>query len=262
MRKMNRTRLNVLPLEGREVPACVVALGGPDTLVVTGDGANDTVILNDNGAGTIYGSATGVGAFSVSGIKTIQVNTEGGNDRVVYNLVRNMLPNQQRVLTVGLGNTGNDVFTANLFNPRTGVGSDLMAGSALIMGVLGGAGDDRLTIYADHDVDVAAGAKLKMVLFGQDGDDIIRGYYHGENDGAVSIRDFDGGAGDDIIRGYLKEDVGSTGANAGIVHGGDGADQLALILITQNPPIEGLLDGGAGQDSALHTANVNVINVP
>jgi hypothetical protein len=259
---MNRTRLNVMPLEGREVPACLVALGGPDTLVVTGDGANDTVVLNDNGAGTIFGTATGVGAFSFSGIKTIGVNTEGGNDRVVYNLIRNMLPNQQRILTVGLGNTGNDLFTANLFNPRTGVGSDLMVGSSLIIGVQAGAGDDRLAINAQHDVDVAAGARLKMILMGQDGNDIITGYYHGENDGAVSIRDFDGGAGDDIVRGYLKEDVGSTGANAGIVHGGDGADHLALFLLTQSPPIEGLLDGGAGTDSAVHTANVTVINVP
>jgi Ca2+-binding RTX toxin-like protein len=262
MRRSNGTRLSVQRLDDREVPACLISQPTPDTLVVTGDGASDAVVINDNGAGSVWGTATGAGQFSFSGIKNIQVNTEGGNDRVVYNLIRNMLPNQQRVVTVGLGNTGNDAFTANLFNPATGVGSDLMAGSSLIMGVFGGAGDDRLAINADHDVDVAAGARLKMVLFGQDGNDIITGYYHGENDGAVSIRDFDGGAGDDIVRGYLKEDLGSTGANAGIVHGGDGNDQLALFLLTQNPPIEGLIDGGAGSDTAIHTANVNVVNVP
>jgi hypothetical protein len=54
------------------------------------------------------------------------------------NLTRNLLPCQQRVTTVGLGNTGNDSFTANRFNSRTGVGSDLVAGSSLIAGVLGG----------------------------------------------------------------------------------------------------------------------------
>ena len=259
MRTSNRTRLSVHPLEGREVPACVVALGGPDTLVVTGDGAADAVVLNDNGAGTVTGWATGAGGFSFNGIANIRVNTEGGNDRVVYNLTRNLLPNQQRVLTVGLGNTGNDSFTANLFNPRTGVGSDLMAGSSLIMGVFGGAGDDHLTINAQHDVDVAAWARLKMVLMGQDGNDVIRGYYHGENDGSVSIRDFDGGAGRDIVRGLLQEDVGSTGVNAGIVHGGDGDDQLALFLLTQSPPIEGLLDGGAGVDTAVASPNVVIL---
>jgi hypothetical protein len=71
-------------------------------------------------------------------------------------------------------------------------------------------------------VDVAAGARLKMVLMGRDGNDVVRGYYCGENDGSVSIRDFHGGPGADIVRGQLVEDAGSTGANAGIVHGGDG----------------------------------------
>jgi hypothetical protein len=259
MRRSSANRLSVHRLEDREVPACVVALGGPDTLVVTGDGAADAVVLNDNGAGTITGWATGAGAFAFNGIKNIQVNTEGGNDRVVYNLVRNMLPNQQRVVTVGLGNTGNDSFTANLFNPATGVGSDLLAGSSLIIGVQAGAGDDHLTINAQHDVDVAAGARLKMILMGQDGNDVIRGYYHGENDGSVSIRDFDGGAGADIVRGLLQEDVGSTGVNAGIVHGGDGNDQLALFLLTQNPPIQGLLDTGPGVDTAVASPNVVII---
>lgn len=260
--RTNKTRLGVERLDERDVPACLVGLGGPDTLVITGNVANDTVVINDNGAGGIQGFATGWGAFSFAGIKNIQVNTEGGDDRVVYNLIRNMLPSQQQVVNVGLGNTGNDSFTANLFNPRTGVGSDLMAGSSLIIGVQGGAGADRLAINAQHDVDVAAGARLKMVLMGQDGNDIITGYYHGENDGSVSIREFDGGAGNDIVRGYLKEDLGSTGVSAGQVHGGDGNDQLALFLLTQNPPILGFLDGGAGFDTGLHTANVVVVNVP
>jgi hypothetical protein len=262
MRTSNRTRLSVQALEHREVPACLITQPTPDTVVITGNAASDAVLINDNGAGTITGFATGAGAFSFAGIKNIQVNTEDGSDRVVYNLTRNMLPNQQRVVTVGLGNTGNDSFTANLFNPATGVGSDLLAGSSLVIGVQAGAGDDQLTINAQHDVDVAAGARLKMILMGQDGNDVIRGYYHGENDGAVSIRDFDGGAGRDIVRGLLQEDVGSTGVNAGIVHGGDGDDQLALFLLTQSPPIQGLLDGGAGTDTGIHTANVTMINVP
>src|SRR5262245_37243364 len=260
--RTNKTRLGVERLDERGVPACIVTLGGPDTLGITGNAANDVVVINDNVAGGIQGFATGWGAFSFAGIKTIQVNTEGGDDRVVYNLIRNMLPSQERVVTVGLGNTGNDTFIGNLFNPRTGVGSDLMAGSSLIIGVQAGAGADRLAINAHHDVDVAVGARLKMVLMGQDGNDIITGYYRGENDGSVSIREFDGGAGNDIVRGFLKEDVGSTGVSAGQVHGGDGNDQLALFLVTQNPPILGFLDGGLGVDTGLHTANVTVVNVP
>jgi hypothetical protein len=255
------TWLSVRPLEGREVPACVVALGGPDTLVVTGNAAADAVVLRDNGLGGISGFATGHGAFSFSGIKNIRVDTGAGSDRVGYTLLRPMQAGQERVVNAWLG-AGNDSFTANLFNPATGVGSDLRAGSSLIIGAYGGAGTDWLTVNADRDVDVAAGARLKMVLLGEDGNDVLRGYYRGENDGSVSIRDFDGGAGNDIVRGYLREDLGSTGVNAGLVHGGDGDDQLALFLVTQSPPLLGLLDGGFGTDTGIHTANVTKVNVP
>ena len=60
MRKQ-KAPLGLERLDERDVPACVVGLGGPNTLQVTGDGASDTVIINDNGAGTITGSATGWG---------------------------------------------------------------------------------------------------------------------------------------------------------------------------------------------------------
>jgi hypothetical protein len=259
--RRNRTSLSVRPLEGREVPACVVSLGGPDTLVVSGDGASDAVVLRDNGLGGISGFATGHGNFSFSGIKHISVGTGAGSDRVVYQLMRNLQPTQFRNVVVALGD-GHDSFTANLFNSGTGAGSDLLANSRLQLTAWGGTGNDTMTINAQRDVDVAAGAVLKMILFGDAGNDLVAGYYRGENDGAVSIRDFDGGAGNDIIRGMIREDLGSTGVSAGQVHGRDGDDQLALMLWTLNPPIEGLLDGGPGTDTGLSTANVTKVNVP
>jgi hypothetical protein len=261
MRPSNRPRLSVRPLEGREVPACVVALGGPDTLVVTGDGASDAVLITDNGTGTIAVQATGNPIKTFAGITNIVVGTGAGSDRVVYNLTRNLLAGQQRALTVDLG-TGNDSYTANLFNPQTGTGSDLLAGSSLIMGITGGDGHDRLRINADRDVDVGVGARLKMIQFGNGGNDTILGYYRGENDGAVAIREFDGGAGDDIIRGLIHEDAGSTGVSAGIEHGGDGNDQMALFLNTLNPPLAGEMDGGLGIDTAVASPNVTKVNFP
>lgn len=260
MRRVNRTRLSVRPLEGREVPACIVSLGGPDTLVVTGDAASDAVVLRDDGLGNISGFATGAGNFSFGGIKQISVGTGAGADRVVYQLMRPLQPGQFRNVVVGLGD-GNDSFTANLYNAN-GVGSDLLANSRLQLTCWGGEGADRLGINAQHDVDVAAGAVLKMILLGEGGNDLITGYYKGENDGAVSIREFDGGTGNDIVRGLIHEDAGSTGVNAGQVHGGDGNDQLALFLNTLSVPILGLLDGGAGTDTGVHSANVTMINVP
>lgn len=262
MRSIHRTRLSVQPLESREVPACVVALGGPDTLVVTGDGASDSVLINDSGAaGLISVTATGNPTMTFGGIKNIRVGTGAGSDRVVYNLIRDLQSGQERVLTVDLG-SGNNSFTANLFNPHSGVGSDLEDKSSLIIAASGGEGIDHMVIHADRDVDVGVGARLKMILFGGAGNDVLRGYYHGENDGAVAIRDFDGGAGDDIIRGLIHEDVGSTGISAGTEHGGDGNDQMALWMSTQNPPLVAFMDGGLGVDTSVASPNVSLVNFP
>src|SRR5262249_23167685 len=132
--RINKTRLGVERLDEREVPACIVTHPTPDTVLITGDGANDTVIIRDNGIGGISGTATGAGAFSFAGIKNIRVFTNDGSDRVAYNLIRDLLPGQSRDVVVSLGSSprlGQDTFVANLYNPATGIGSDLKAGSTL-----------------------------------------------------------------------------------------------------------------------------------
>src|SRR5262249_22468735 len=124
--RTNKTRLGVERLDEREVPACIVAHPTPDTVVITGDGANDTVLIRDNGFGGISGGATGAGAFSFAGIKKIQVSTNGGSDRVSYTLFRDLQPGQSRDVFVSLGSSPRgtqDTFVANLYNPVTGVGS-------------------------------------------------------------------------------------------------------------------------------------------
>jgi hypothetical protein len=267
MRSTNRTRLSVLSLESREVPACIISKPTPDTLVVEGDAANDTVILRDNGAGGINVSATGNPNLNFTGIKNIVVNTRGGDDRVFYNLVRNLQPGQTRNVDVRT-EAGNDVFLANLYRPPflgfPAVGSDLMANSRLVIGGMGGEGNDQMRIDATRDVDVAPGAALKMILFGDRGNDSLAAAYRGENDGAVSIRELDGGTGNDVIRGYYYADPGSTGVAGGQVHGREGDDILSLYMYGQNISPVSILDGGphVTKDLGFHTANVTMINVP
>jgi hypothetical protein len=265
MRRSSTARLSVNPLEGREVPAVVISQPAPDTLVFVGDGASDTIVLRDNGAGGIAGFATGAGAFSFTGIRNIRVATNGGNDSVSYTLANNLLPFQQRNLSVDLGSSpwwfGSDRFTANLYNPATGVGSDLMIGSTLNMNVFGGAGRDSIVVNAYKDTDVAPGAQLNMNLFGGDAADTIQVYWYGENDGAVRLW-ADGGAGNDLVRGRLQEQFGSTGVLSGVVHGRDGNDNLGLFMFTAKPVALGLLDGGAGIDLGFKTPNVTMVNVP
>jgi hypothetical protein len=265
MRTTNRTRLNVLSLESREVPACVVTKPTFDTLVVEGDAANDTVVLRDNGAGTINVSATGNPNLSFAGIKNIVVNTRGGDDRVTYNLVRNLQPGQTRNVDVRT-EAGNDVFLANLYRPPfltlPAVGSDLLANSRLVIAGMGGEGNDQMRIDATRDVDVAAGAALKMILFGDRGNDSLAAYYRGENDGAVSIRELDGGTGNDTIRGYYYADPGSTGVAGGQAHGREGDDIMSLYMFGPNISLVSILDGGPHVIEDIGFANVTKINFP
>jgi Ca2+-binding RTX toxin-like protein len=197
MRRTTFAHLSVNPLEGREVPACVVTHPTPDTVVITGNGANDVVIVRDNGMGTVSGTATGAGAFSFTGIKDIRVLTGDGSDRVSYTLVRSLQPGQTRDVAVSLGSSprgGQDQFVANLYNPATGVGSDLLVGSHLGITVFGGDGRDVIFVNAFKDTDVATGAELDLALWGQAGNDVIMTHYRGENDGTVKLVS-DGGVG-------------------------------------------------------------------
>lgn len=259
------SQLSVSPLEGREVPAAIVTQPAPDTIAIVGNAASDTVVIRDNGFGGISGFATGHGAFSFTGIRNIRVSTGGGNDNVSYTLYGHMLPGQVRNLSVDLGASGfffgTDQFTANLHNPATGVGSDLLFGSSLNINAFGGAGRDVMTVNAQRDTDVAAHAQLNMNLFGGDANDSIRANWFGENDGAVRLW-ADGGAGNDTVYGRLQEQFGSTGQLSGVVHGRDGNDNLTLLLVTPKPPVVGLLDGGAGIDVGVSTLNVTKVNVP
>ena len=189
------------------------------------------------------------------------MNTWAGDDQVVYNLTENLQPGQQRLVVVRLG-AGNDSFTANVFNQSSGLGSDVLANASLVIAGYGGEGDDIMRTNAQHDVDVAPGAALAILMFGDSGQDQIIAQYRGENAGSVSLSKLDGGTGNDSILGSIQEDIGSTGISTGRVLGGDGDDTLGLYMWTQNPPILALIDGGAGFDTAGHTANVTVINVP
>src|SRR5262249_41072126 len=263
--RTNKTRLGVERLDEREVPACIVAHPTPDPVVITGDGANDTVLIRDNGFGGISGGATGAGAFSFAGIKKIQVSTNGGSDRVSYTLFRDLQPGQSRDVFVSLGSSPRgtqDTFVANLYNPVTGVGSDLKAGSTLAITALGGDGRDVMFVNAFKDTDVALGAKLKVNLFGKGGNDIIMTNYLGENDGTVSFLT-DGGTGNDLMRSRFTEAPGSTGVLDAVVKGGDGQDNLGLFIFSAKAPAQALLDGGAGIELAcFHTPNVTAINCP
>ena len=273
MPQSSRARLSVHPLEGREVPAVVISQPAPDTIGFLGNDANDVIQIRDNGSGRIYGSATGHGSFAFGGVKSIRIHTSAGVDRVVYNLIGNLQPNQQQIVLVDLGHSrlrsGPDQFVANLYNSITGVGSDLLAGvAALSIDVNGGDaavndgyGRDVIIVNAFRGTDVAAGAVLDMYLVGDAGNDTIAVHWRGENDGTVSLH-ASGQDGNDTVRGRLREAAGSTGKLHGGVSGGYGNYALTLLLYNRKPPTQATLDGGAGTDTAVATLKVIMFNIP
>lgn len=237
-------------LEDRRLMACMVVNASP-VLNITCNAANDTVLIRDDGNNMVTGAATGFGAFAAAGINQINVGTGGGDDRVVYDAFAGLLPFEQRTVNVSLGRTGNDRFEAYVRN-------DLRFGSSLSLNAYGYAGNDVMLVDASADVDVAANARLRAVMYGHDGNDQIFMRYHGENDGAVWLREANGGAGDDIIRAHLWEDAGSTGSIWGQEHGEDGNDIMSLFVITPNAGNKGAIFGGPGVDALAASANVTV----
>jgi hypothetical protein len=216
----------VEPLEPRQLFAVTVAPIWPDTLILTGDAANDAINIYDNGSGLIQGSATdAVGGMTPFGpfpnIRRIVVNTGAGSDRVFYNLY-----------------------------------GDNLAGGATFLNVDLGDGDDVFQFYAANDIDMGPNAYLDVKVRGGAGKDYLWALYRGELDGQMNIN-MDGGDGDDRLITDVKFDPGSTGAFLAGSFGGKGNDAIDLLVRKSNPfdPtfINALASGGDDTDQITRT---------
>jgi hypothetical protein len=204
-----------------------VAIGfvAPDTLTLTGNGANDTIIINDNGApaGFITGQATnGAGVlapFAMAGIRRILINTNAGNDAVAYNLNNDLFGVRQVICRLG---TGNDTFRMNALN----------------------------------DVDIPTGSYLQVQAFGEAGNDYMSMYHRGEVDGYEYLIN-DGGDGHDVLVQDVRLDFGSTGSLFARSLGQMGDDKQWLLVrkaFAFDPiSINAVASGGAGFDSITRT---------
>ncbi len=182
----------------------IVATGGTDTIVVTGDR-----IANASGL-TINGAAAAAGAFTIK----IAARIEGG--------------------------AGNDVMVAGALGNDLvgGDGNDTLVGGFLDDWLMGDTGNDRLFAgavsnysFADTDsaaIAIALGSKSNGdMLFGGEGDDLLFGSSGSDwlrgGDGVDFIR---GGAGGDIIDGGAGNDRGANGEAR--LLGGAGTDQYVF----------------------------------
>jgi hypothetical protein len=220
------TAAAVESLEGRRLFAVTLAMPAPDTLVFTGDSADDTVVIYDNGTGTLHGSYTVAPAVSaafgpVGGIRQVYVDTGKGNDQVYYKVF-----------------------------------GDMLVGGARYIGVSLGEGDDVMRFDAANDIDMGPNSYVNLRASGGNGNDYLGVLHRGELDGQF-ITTLSGGAGKDQLYTDVKFDPGSTGSFFNRSYGDDGDDAITLLVRKSNPAdptiINALASGGAGWDNITRT---------
>jgi hypothetical protein len=211
-------------LEDRRLFAVAIGFVAPDMLTFTGDGQADTLVLKDNGAGVFSGERNNaVGAMipfgPIGGIRRIQVQMNGNNDTVRYELGAD--PTTGRQVSVDLG-SGNDYFT----------------------------------MTAAPDIDFAGNTYLALKVTGQAGDDYLTAFHRGELDGRMELI-LDGGDGNDRLVHDVMFDAGSTGGFVARSFGGNGNDFQHLLVrktLAADPVfINALASGGAGWDNLTRT---------
>jgi hypothetical protein len=212
-------------LEERRMFAVSVVPVWPNTLVLTGNAANDVVVINDNGNGVVTGAATnligGMTPFGFGGIRNIIVRTNDGNDLVRYNL-----------------------------------NGDNLAGGATRLDVRLGNGNDTFDMYAGNDIDMGPNAYHSVNVLGEKGKDYLRAFYRGENDGQMRLV-LDGGEEDDRLYTDYRFDLGSTGKFFARSLGQRGNDTMHLLVRKAFPfvpvAIDALGSGGGDIDKLTRT---------
>jgi hypothetical protein len=248
-----RFRPDLESLTERIVPATTITERN-GVLTVFGNGADNVVILRDNGgtgAGSIFVESD-LNSYSSKGtVRAIRVFAGDGNDRITYDLGDNLEDNGKRRLFFDLGAGTVDrarvTLTGNI-NPR----------ALLSLTILGGAGVDQMQVNTISDVDINATATLKMRLIGGQDQDRLSTDFEGDVDG--TFRSFlDGGESFDSLRQRLDLNASSTGDVRFTQLGGPESDSLVLFARTE-PGITAKtrlrIHGGDGFDRGRHTFNV------
>ena len=249
-------------LEERALMACNVFVGPGGVLNIIGDGAADTIRLEDDGLATVHVDATGFGSHTFTGIRSIVVDSGAGDDFVFYNLQGDLQAGVTRTFDAAL-REGDDRFFATLYNPNTGKYSDFQQGSLLLLGVKAHEGNDDLFFDAGGGVDMDH-ATMKIGFHGNDGDDRIGMSWAGLNDhGGVTFWSY-GGEGNDLIRQSMWADPASVAPSPGglrsIAEGQAGDDVIynyvdaPWAVSTDSSYIDG------GDDKDVGMGNVKIFN--
>lgn len=156
-------------LEDRRLFAVGIAVAG-NSIAFTGNAANDTLIVNDDGlpGGTISGFRTiGAGVLVPFGpfpnINIVNMNMGAGSDTVRYSLNGDMLAGGVRYINANMED-GSDSFSFSATNDI-----DLGPNAYVNLTARGGLGKDKLSVFHKGELD----GLLVANLFGDDGEDTL-----------------------------------------------------------------------------------------
>jgi hypothetical protein len=175
-------------LEAREVPAVQIFVTD-HVLHVLGDGHANIVGIHDNGEGKITVDA-GSEHFTASGIHEVKIATEGGGDRVNYQLTGPLKTTEKILANLGKGSD------KAVFNFSEGVA----AGGHLKLKVEDGAGADRDKVTIGS---IAKGGSAVLQVHGGKGNDTIDFHSFGKVAGHL-VASFHGDSG------HNTQDIHST----------------------------------------------------
>lgn len=265
--------LQLEALENRCCPSALSALAvHGSTLVVKGDNTANNVAITDDGQGNVTATMDGK-TVTGSGIRTIIVNTRGGDDVVSYTWTGSLTADQHLVLHLGKGddqvlldasqgmqasrvkidlhgNDGDDQVTAKLgavdgtnffLNANLGKGDDLLdvtlanmlVNQARVRFHVHGHKGNDTMAFHATDLKIDDGAALTLFLKGSQDADTINVDYKGMMHGLLKLR-ADGNQGKDVITANAILDPGSTGTINALVNGNQGNDELTLNLDDQS----------------------------
>jgi hypothetical protein len=272
-------------LEERLVPAVNFIVQG-STLFIMGPttrraGGQHIVITDNGGSGPNNVTAFSKQPFSPNvPIRTVVVNTTGGDDRVAYNLIGDL--STPRTLNLNLGG-GSDRFVATIrrnlltgsslsITANGGGGPDnlqavligsLGASSQLALNYDGGRSDNIIRISSASVVNVGPGASLTENLIGNGGSDRIVTQYQGVLAGNLQINAH-GGHGPNTMNADIEVAAGSSGRILpSSLIGGPRDDTLTFLVHNSSgiPANNQFLDGDGGFNTAVRTSNVIVSHV-
>jgi len=103
-----RSRPSLEALEARWCPSAAGIVQHGSTLLIQGDGSNDTITVSDNGQGGVTASITlvkGTQTKTATGITDIKIDAGGGNDTITYGLTGSLSQQEKLMLCLDQGSS-------------------------------------------------------------------------------------------------------------------------------------------------------------